>query len=260
MTVSENILRDHVERSFNLLPPVPGLLQHLDIPGVQGRVTSISHPLANLVCAARLREDNCEEAIDRVMSVFAERDLAFGWAVGPCTTPPDLGERLEAHGLVLDSEMAALAQMDLRAPILVNPEVEVREVRGDETVDLEPLVAESFGLPQKVGSLFFKALRSGSIVSRVYCASLDGKDVSWGISTYVPDDPIVQLAGAATLAEFRGRGIYTSLVARRLRDAARDGMEAAIIQAVQTTSAPICRKLGFMDLGELHFYVHKSTR
>ena len=65
---------------------------------------------------------------------------------------------------------------------------------------------------------------------------------------YMPDLPIALLLSSATLPDFRGYGIYTSLMARRLADARQDGIEAAVIQAVRATSAPICRKLGFVEI------------
>ena len=65
---------------------------------------------------------------------------------------------------------------------------------------------------------------------------------------------------SATLPDFRGYGIYTSLMARRLADAAQDGIEAAVIQAVRATSAPICRKLGFVEIMPMELYVgHRDS-
>ena len=72
---------------------------------------------------------------------------------------------------------------------------------------------------------------------------------------YLPDQPIVVLYCAATLDAYRGRGVYTSLVARRLADAYRDGARAAVIQAVGSTSAPICQKLGFVEFCTMNWYI-----
>ena len=54
--------------------------------------------------------------------------------------------------------------------------------------------------------------------------------------------------GSAVMPSHRGRGVYRALVARRLADARRDGAEAAVIQAVRSTSAPICVGLGFEEV------------
>ncbi len=50
------------------------------------------------------------------------------------------------------------------------------------------------------------------------------------------------------------RGICTALVARRLADARAAGAEAAVIQAVRGTSAPVCANLGFKEILPLEFY------
>ena len=95
------------------------------------------------------------------------------------------------------------------------------------------------------------------IVRRVYLAYVEGVDtpVATAGMLYMPDQPIALLLSSATLPDFRGYGIYTSLTARRLADARQDGIEAAVIQAVRTTSAPICRKLGFVEIAPLEMYV-----
>jgi hypothetical protein len=43
-------------------------------------------------------------------------------------------------------------------------------------------------------------------------------------------------------------------VAHRLADARTFGAEAAVIQAVRNTSAPICERLGFVELGGFEFF------
>ena len=92
---------------------------------------------------------------------------------------------------------------------------------------------------------------------RVYLAYVEGVDypVATAGMLYMPDDPIAVMLSAATLPQFRGHGIYTSLMARRLADAHHDGLEAAVIQAVRATSAPICRKLGFREIAGLTMYI-----
>jgi len=86
-------------------------------------------------------------------------------------------------------------------------------------------------------------------------ASLDGdQPVAWSYLVYLPDSPTVLLGGAATLEEYRGHGIYTALVARRLADARVDGRTAAVIQGDRKTSAPICAKLGFREICGLEMF------
>jgi N-acetylglutamate synthase-like GNAT family acetyltransferase len=62
------------------------------------------------------------------------------------------------------------------------------------------------------------------------------------------------MQGAATLTAYRGQGVYTALMAQRLADARAMGMEAAILQADRTTSAPICANLGFEEVCSIDLY------
>ncbi len=99
-------------------------------------------------------------------------------------------------------------------------------------------------------------LSPSSLRRRVYLAYLDGVAGPVGIATLVhmPSRPVAVLFNAATLKACRGQGVYHSLVKRRLADASQEGARAAIIQAVRETSAPICRKLGFVELAALDWY------
>ena len=57
MTVSEDALILAIESSLQAYPPVSGLSEDLGVKGVRGRVTDLSHPLANLVGMADIAPD-----------------------------------------------------------------------------------------------------------------------------------------------------------------------------------------------------------
>ncbi len=247
-----------LETSMFLVPELPGRVWQLSVPGIQGRITTDSDAFANLVGAATLDDYNADEIIWRVREIFANEGSEFGWLVGPLSTPPDLPDRLEQAGLVKAAEMAGMVRGDLGDPISANPAVYVREATED---DLEPAVhvlAEAMEIePERTRAMTEAMFFSPeSIERRIYLAFVEG--VEYPVATagmiYAPYAPIAVLLSAATMPDFRGYGIYTSLMARRLADAYRDGMEAAIIQAVRSTSAPICRKLGFAEIASLVMY------
>ena len=89
----------------------------------------------------------------------------------------------------------------------------------------------------------------GAVRVRNYVAlDADGETPVAAASTvYDEGAPYIVLAGSAVLESHRGRGIYRALVKRRLADVRGEGIEAALIQAVRATSAPICRALGFEE-------------
>ena len=143
-------------------------------------------------------------------------------------------------------------------PIEVNPRVRVREVSWQAAIENSELMGRAYGLPTEVMRVFNEliAATSDRIKARAYVASLDDDDaiVAWSSLVYIPDSPTVLLGGAATLEDYRGQGLYSALVARRLADARADGRTAAIIQGDRRTSAPICAKLGFRELCGLEFF------
>lgn len=263
MTVAEDALILAIESSLQVYPPVSGLSEDLGVRGVRGRVTDLSHPLANLVGMADIAQENVEATLKMVRSRYSGGRKAYGWVTGPLTRPHDLGRRLVATGLAKADEMAGMALTDLDVPVTPDPTIQVREATLHEAQAASEMMARAYGMPEEVARFFnvLLAMTDSKVQNRGYFAYVDGGDqpVGWSYLVYLPDSPIVLLGGAATLPEHRGRGIYSALVAKRLADARADGRRAAIIQAVRSTSAPIAAKLGFREVCGLEFYAWEGA-
>jgi GNAT superfamily N-acetyltransferase len=255
-SVAERDLLEAIESTLFLYASVPGLSQELGVPGLRGRITKLSHPLANLCGDARFSEREADDLIAKVRQRYG--DLAFGWVTGPSTKPADLPRRLEAAGLAQADSVSGMVLTDLSPTIEVNPKARVREVTWPEAIAESEMMGRAYSLPTEVARLFneISAANSGRIKARGYFAYLDDdeKPAAWSFLVYLPDSPTVLLGGAATLEEHRGHGLYTALVARRLADARADGRTAAVIQADRKTSAPICAKLGFREICGLEVF------
>ena len=255
-TVVERDLVDLIESSLFLYPAAHGLVQDLGIPGLRGRITKVSHPLANLCGDARFSERESDAMIEKVRQRYG--DLAFGWVTGPSTKPGDLPRRLEDAGLTHADSIAGMTLTDLALPIAANPAVRVEETSTKDAILETEMMARAYGLPLEVMRVLneFLAAAAERIKSRWYFGYVEGneKPVAWSFLAYLPDSPTVLLGGAATLDEHRGRGLYTAFVARRLADARADGRTTAIIQADRRTSAPICAKLGFREICGLEIF------
>jgi GNAT superfamily N-acetyltransferase len=263
VTVAEDALILAIESSLHVYPPVSGLSEDLGVQGVRGRVTDLSHPLANLVGMADIPPDAIDATLKMVRNRYSGGRKAYGWVTGPLTRPHDLGERLVASGLAKEDELAGMVLTDLATPIVVDPTIEVREATLREAQDASGMMARAYGMPEEVARFFnvMLAMTNGKVKNSGYFAYVDGgtEPVGWSYLVYLPDSPIVLLGGAATLPEHRGRGIYSALVAKRLGDARADGRRAAVIQAVRSTSAPIAAKLGFREVCGLEFYAWEGA-
>lgn len=259
MSLDEATLLWALETSLFLVPELPDRVARLDVPGIRGRITADSDPFANLVGAATLDEGNADETIRQVREIYAGWRKEFGWLVGPLSTPHDLPDRLEAAGLVRSVEIAGMVHTDLGRPIATNPAVYVHEATFEDLEATIYTLADAMEIPAERTYAMTEALflSPEPLMRRVYLAFVEGVDypVATAGMLYMPDLPVAVLLSAATLPDFRGYGIYTSLLARRLADAHADGREAAVIQAVRATSASICRKHGFIEIAPMALYV-----
>jgi hypothetical protein len=241
-----------------MLPEIEGRVSYLTIPGVRGHETALSHPMVNMITSTSLDPADAEGPIRKVVDHFNRQRKAFGWVVGPSARPADLGGRLERAGLTKMFDAAGMALTDMSIEFRVNPAVRIREATPQEVAVASETMAEAFPAPKEVVQFMYEILFRDRerLKTRIYLAYIEGTDdpVACSSMGFVPGQPVVHLRGAATNKAYRGRGIYSSLLARRLADAREDGAEAAVIQAILTTSAPVCRRLGFAELCRLEFY------
>jgi len=258
--LSPSRLIDAIETSMFLLPELPGRVARLSIPGLLGREIDGSDPFVNLAGDAHLTEETAAPVIRQVYDHFGRQAKAFGWIVGPNSSPPDLSSRLEAAGMENALALTGMAY-DLSGPSVLptNPAVSLREVSTGDLEIASALLSEAIGFTPEGGRATVEALAlsSSPLRRRAYLAYLPNHPapVAYASMITLPDQPIAVLYCAATLEQARGQGVYTSLVARRLADARQDGLQAVVIQAVSSSSAPICIKLGFVELCRLDWYI-----
>lgn len=259
MSVNKDLLIEAIESFDSTMPEVPERIEFLPIPGVRAFVSPLSHPIANKVSKTTLGPDEADDVIKAIRDFYVDRKKAFGWVIGPLTTPADLGHRLNTAGIVKRGETAGMILTDLGFSIKPNPSVRIRKAKADDINAVSKVMAQAFPMPEEVSCLLSEVwmLYGDRFKSSVYLAFLEGIDepVACSLMFHTPGQSIVMMNGAATLPEHRGKGIYISLVASRIADARKEGAEAAAILAMRTSSAPICRKLGFKEICGLEFYI-----
>lgn len=254
MQITDDAILHTIEDSFFLGPETPGILEYLDFDGVRGKYSPLlSSPFSNLMVKTMLTPADADTVIQTVRDQFAAWNKAFGWMVSDSTTPADMAQRLQAAGFAKAFELAGMS-LNVNHPITTNPTVRVRRAVASDAALISDLFHRAYPMPKSV---------SESLVSNwqptrdmKYLAYVEGVDepVAVASQTYFLDKPIALLGGAATLPEYRGWGIYTSLVAHRLKSAGDDGKQIAVIPATRGTSAPICQKLGFAERCSMEIY------
>jgi GNAT superfamily N-acetyltransferase len=263
MAVGRDELLAAIETSLHILDDAPPVNTPVDIPGVRGFVGPSADPMSNLVAMARLDEATADEVIAAVIDRFAAEGKGFSWIVGPGSTPGDLAARLHAAGLRQPEfeEVAGMALTNLGQSIPTNPAVRIRLASWEEMRSRAEFVAAAMGhgaTPQgALAEMEAVAAVQERYRSRAYLAFADeGEDpAGYSIMTDTDVAGVVWFAQSATLEPYRGRGIYRSLVAMRAADARAEGAEAAVTQAIRTTSAPLLQRMGFTELCAMPLHV-----
>jgi hypothetical protein len=240
---------------------VPGVLRPLPLAGVKARLSTLQSPLTNLVGMAVLDEEHADENIEQILAYYRQEEKIFGWLVGPTSQPTDLGNRLVTAGLTRVEEEACWGMVlrDLHHTITVNSGIRVEQVTLADWDAHLPLMVRAYGALATLETFHvinrFYEFLGEHIVPYFAYAPQQEEPVAFSVSHFDHDERLVCLSGAATLMEYRGRGVYSAMVAKRLDDARARGITSAIIQANQETSAPICLKLGFEIVCPIDFYV-----
>jgi GNAT superfamily N-acetyltransferase len=260
MVASKEAIFLALETSIFAFPELPGRWEVLAFPGVRAHATpQASHPIGNLVGVATLTEDNADAVITQVREFFAARDHIVGWWVNPSSTPGDLVSRLEAAGFAKVIELAGQVLTNLGLAMKVNPAVTVRQATHEDRDALIRVYATAYPLPEELAAVCTDVLPLAA-GGRHYLAFLDGVEGPVAVASMFPfpKSTVAVMQGAATLNAYRGHGVYTALMAKRLADARDMGMEAAILQADRTTSAPICANLGFEEVCSIDLYAWRN--
>lgn len=245
-------LRAHVPRR---LPP--GVLVERDGPLVR----TLGYGPQGWVEYRDLGEPTVEE-LDRLIAAqiarFGERGEPFEWKFHSHDRPPFLEERLRAAGFVPEEpETVVIARVDALAGDGAIPAgVELREVR--ERVDLDrisDLESAVWGAQER----WHADVLGGELAAEpdglaIFVAEADGLVVSAGWVRFPDGTDFATLWGGATLAEWRGRGIYRALVHRRARLAAERGRRYVEVDA-SDDSRPILERLGFRAVTQTRPYI-----
>lgn len=236
----------------------------MEIGPVKGFHTAISSPWLNFVnVSAPYQTPVDNKTIQQVTEYFSSKQKSFSWLVSDANDHhlrfqlPELGfnEMAIADGLVYD-----LTQQTI--PVNDN-QIEIRQAHLTDRDTIAHLNVTAFGLTPEV-STFYSVFCDNDKIPNYHCylAYLDTYQhpVSYGAMMYLPNTKIALLCGAGTLPDYRGQGGYKALLHRRLQIAKQDGIEAVIMQAISTTSSPICQRYGFKKIYQQNIYACEVLR
>lgn len=210
-----------------------------------------------------LDEAGADAVIAAQLERFADVGHPWEWKHYSHDRPADLPDRLRAAGFTPEPAEALLVAEIAELPLDVPPPagVEVRAVVDEEGVQALVLVHdEVFGADHSaLGRALLAGLAREPSTAAAVLAVAGGVPIAGGRVEFHPGTDFASLWGGGTLAAWRGRGVFRSLVAHRAALASARGFRYLQVDA-SADSRPILQRLGFVELATTTPFTHPGGR
>ena len=214
-----------------------------------------------------LDESNADAAIAAAIEHFRPGGRDFEWKHYGYDRPADLAQRLLAAGFTPEEEEAlVVGEVDVVRERLAGaadvPGITVRRIAEDakeqaldwQRINVLHSTVWSQDSSEHVRALAAEYLDDPSAMSVWVAESGDGTVVCAAWVRFHTGTDFASLWGGSTLEEYRRRGIYKALVARRADEAAERGFRFLQVDA-SPDSRPILERLGLRTLTSTTPYV-----
>jgi GNAT superfamily N-acetyltransferase len=218
-------------------------------------------PGMNVVAFTFANESKLHDAIHREVDYFTPMQQPFTWKVYDHDLLPTLKEELVSHGFEHDNDPADVMVLDVNhapARLFQPAKADIRRI-----TDVAGLKDVIYVLDQVWGGHnTWVNDRLGSHLQipgylSVYVAYVEEQPISlaW---TYFPHGHFATLFAGSTVGEYRRQGLYTNLLATRLKEVRERGYPFAVVEA-GAMSKSIVAKHGFQQLTTVYDYEWKRN-
>jgi GNAT superfamily N-acetyltransferase len=218
-------------------------------------------PGMNLVSFTFANESKLHEVIHREVDYFAPLKQPLTWKVYDHDLLPSLKDELTSHGFQHNSDPADVMVLGVKnapATVFQPDKLDIRRVH-----DLKGLQDVIYVLDRVWGGHHtWVNERLGAHLQipgylSVYAAYVENQPaaIAW---TYFPRGHFATLFAGSTIAEYRKQGLYTSLLATRLKEIRERGYPFAVVEAGAMSRA-IVVKYGFQHLTTVYDYEWKGN-
>lgn len=218
------------------------------------RYVNQKHPHSNIRYSALQPTDDADAIIQREIDYFTKLGHRFEWTAFDYDQPPDLRERLAAHGFSI-GEVEVVLVLDITAlpDKLANPRPhDIRQLTDHDAI---------LAVLDHVQEVVFDESHSVETAAMIadhpddyqfFAAYVDDEPVSaaW-IDYFRAGNPFAGLYGGATLPAYRGKGIYSALIAARAQGARKRGVRYLTVDA-SPMSHPILERIGFQAIARAY--------
>jgi GNAT superfamily N-acetyltransferase len=212
----------------------------------------------NCVVGADLSPEEADGVILESQERFRAHEVPGSWHVGPSMRPPDLGERLLAHGFDYGGDDIGMA-VDLSA-LSEDPRVPesfiVERVRDERDLTVwTHTLAAGFGEgpveAQWVGEMYRRIGLGDDVPWRHYLGRLGGEPVA--TSTLFLGADVAGIYFVFTVEGARRRGIGAVVTLAALHDAREMGCQERVLESSEM-GYPVYRRLGLQEYCRIGLY------
>jgi len=218
-------------------------------------------PGMNVVAFTFANESKLHDVIHREVDYFTPMQQPFTWKVYDHDLLPTLKDELLSHGFAGDDDPADVMVLDVRkaSDALFQPvQADIRRIDSLEGLkDIIHVLDNVWGGHNTwVNERLGMHLNVPGYLS-AYAAYVDDQpaSIAW---TYFPRGQFATLFAGSTIAEYRKRGLYTSLLSTRLKEIRERGYRYAVVET-GAMSKPIVAKHGFQHLTTVYDYEWKGN-
>ncbi|MDQ2076254.1 GNAT family N-acetyltransferase [Marinimicrobium sp. ABcell2] len=216
--------------------------------GTVVRYSPLSQNVEGLVCFANIPHQLLDEEIQRHIAHFDGMNIGFEWKVYDSDEPACLRDKLIEAGFQ-EGEAESLMVYDTseHRPAVVSELGGIMVRRIEHTNELNEVVDLQETIWDRSFSWLFDQLLSIWNHGTFYGAYDNERLVGAGWIEYPPGAQFAELHGGSVLPAFRGRGIYSQLLHKRLSDALVKGVRWVAVDAAPM-SRPILEAKGLKKL------------
>ncbi len=203
---------------------------------------------------SNLDEEDADRVIAEQVQHFASIGQRFVWRVYDGDRPSDLRTRLELAGLTHDgtSELMIARALDIAGHVDLPDDVVL--VQANEPVGIGQFIDVHERVFEKDQSTLHRMLLSQRTHhpqwNELLVAKASGEPVASARVQFLPDTDFAGLWGGSTVVQWRGKGLFRAMVARRAQFAIDRGYTYLYVVA-SSRSRPILERLSFASFGSV---------
>jgi hypothetical protein len=215
----------------------------------------------NGVVKSTLKPNEAPRIVAETVEMYRKAGKHFRWNVGPSAAPANLDALLLREGLKDEYGCLGMVISVDALNAQPNPKVIVQRTTLATVPDyVKASVAGWNNTDEAAREMLVdltRSLKDPNHRTLYFHAYLDGEPAASG--ALLPIETSGYLLGSSVVTKFRKQGVYQSLVAERIKVLRTMGIPLASILAMENTSAPICKKMGFETVCEIKAFICKNA-